>query len=145
VAQVALLHTAAVAARLGAILPSNVDIYVGKVDKADADITFPYLVLWPTPASRANDSLAGYTGGNASTRLQITGAGQTKDEALGVLDEATEALQGFTPTITGRSCGQIRMSGEDPAPIRVDPEHKTREGRDVFFGFIVVELSSSAS
>ena len=139
------LHAAAIAAILNAALPASVDVYVAKVDKADADLTYPYVVIWPPPARRPLDSLAGWTGGTVTTRTQITGAGTSDDEVLASLDRAAEALHGVTPTIAGRTCGQIQQADEQPNPITVDPTVKTTgtdPGRDIYMGFIIVQLSS---
>lgn len=127
---------------LRAALPDTVDVYLAKVDKADEDLRWPYLVLWPPPASRPIDSLEGYSG-QVVTRTQITGAGTTPDEVLAVLDRASAALHCVTPTILGRSCGWIRMSEDPPPPIAVDPDKKTYDGRDIYVGHVFAELAST--
>lgn len=129
---------------LRAALPETVDVYLAKVDKADADLTWPYLVLWPPPASRSVDSLDGYAG-QVNTRTQITGAGTTPDEVLAVLDRASAALHCVTPTIPGRSCGWIRIDEDPFPPIVVDPENKTYDGRDIYVGRIFAELTSTSA
>ncbi len=138
-------HLYAIHDLLAAVTPDNIDVYLSKVTKGDAEIRFPYIVIWPSAAQRRNDSLAGYTGGNATTRHQITAAGVTPDEVLDVLDLVTATLQGKTPTIPGRDCGQIRMPEDQPPPIAVDPDHKTPQGWDIYFAVISVDLSSTAA
>lgn len=126
-------------------LPETVDVYIANVDKADDDITYPYVVMWPPPPRRHIESLAGY-GGSLSTRTQITGAGTTVDEVLAVLDRAAEALHGVVPTIVGRSCGRIEVSeDEQPPPILVDPTHKTAQGRSIYTGVLFVHLYSTVA
>ncbi len=142
---VGLAHAKAIHELLDAVWPPAWDLYQGKVTASDAEIRYPYAVLWSTPVQRRNDSLAGYTGGSGSTRAQITGAGITPDEVLEVLDLVTATLQGVTPTIAGRACGQIRMPEDQPPPVAVDPENKTPDGYDVFFAVISVDLSSTAA
>ncbi|MFG1659080.1 hypothetical protein ACGFIY_21360 [Micromonospora chersina] len=125
-----------------AALPENVDVYLAKVDKADADLRWPYLVLWPAPVSRVVDSADGYAG-QVRTRTQITGAGTTPDEVLAVLDRASAALHCVTPAIPGRSCGWIRVDEDTFPSIVVDLENKTYDGRDIYTGFIFAELTST--
>lgn len=138
-------HAKALGALLKAALPTTHDVYVGKVDKSDEDITYPYAVLWTPPAWRGVDSLAGYSAGTVSTRAQITGVGTTHDEALSVLDRCSAALHGVTPSISGRTCGQVRMTDDRPAPVALDPTTKTRDGHDVYFSSLLVELLSVAA
>lgn len=137
-------HAQAVYDLLRAALPGNVDIYVAEVDKDDADLTWPYVVLWPPPARRLVGSVEG-TDDWVDTRMQITGAGTTKDEVLAVLDRSTAALHGVTPVIAGRECGQIRMPEDLTVPIRKDPTARTPDGRDVYMGIVFVNLSSVAA
>lgn len=141
------LHAAAIQVLVDAALPANVDVYLAKVNKADAELTWPYLVVWPPPARRPLDSLAGWTAGTVTTRTQLTAAGTSADEVLAVLDRAAEALHGVTPTIAGRTCGQIQQTDDQPPPVTVDPTVKTAgadPGRDIYMGFIIVLLSSVA-
>ena len=146
-ADISRLHAQAVFGLIRAALPMSVDVYLARINKPDSLITYPYLVLWPPPARRLNDSLHGWAGG-ATTRMQITGAGSSEDEVLAVLDRAADAVHGVTPTIAGRDCGQIRQPDDAPPPIVVDPEVKTpgdQPGRDIFVGFLFVDLHSTAA
>lgn len=137
------LHVEAQHDLLRAALPANIDVYIGKVGKGDADLRFPYLVLWPSPAARPVDGLDRYAG-RADTRTQITGAGTTVDEVLSVLDRASKALHCVTPTIPGRECGWIRMDEDTTASITVDPSATAPDGRNIYVGYLFADLYSTA-
>lgn len=119
------------------------DVYVAKVNKPDAEITYPHLVVWPPPVSRGATTLGGYDG-NATSTFQITGVGRTDDEVLAALDRAAAALHRRRPVIPGRRCGLITQVGEGgpPAP-QVDPEHRTADGQPVFFSFLQFRFLST--
>ncbi|MDG4792010.1 hypothetical protein O7626_40050 [Micromonospora sp. WMMD1102] len=131
------------AAAIGALLDTTTyPVYIGEVDTADDDLTYPHLVCWPPPASRPTTTLAGY-GGEASTTTQITAAGRDVREVLAALDRASAALHRRRPAIAGRRCSLITQipAAEPPQPER-DPDVSTPE-RPVFFSFIQVSLTSS--
>lgn len=136
------LHLLAFAGLITAALPDTVDLYTGRVSKPDSELRWPYLVLWPSAARRATPDLNGYAG-QVSTRTQITGAGTTIDEALAVLDRASEALHGVTPTIVGRDCGWIRVGEDVSGPTVAAPGEKTADGRDIYVGYLFAELTST--
>jgi hypothetical protein len=139
------LHATAVHALVQAAVPAGVRVYFGKVHTPDAEIAYPYLVVWPAPANRVDDALHGWAG-QLSTVTQLTAAGTTVDEVLAVLDRAATALQGVTPTITGRDCGPLRqIPGAGPPSPDVDPRVKTPAGRDIYFSYVLFEMHSTAS
>ncbi len=141
-------HALAIYGRLGVTVgaaPASTPVHYGEVTTPDALLVWPYLVVWPPPASRAVDSLDGRSGDSLSTVTQLTGAGTTVDEVLDVLDRAATALDGWTPTISGRSCDPVRQNPDDqPPPPQQDPQVRTPDGRPVFFSLINVRLFSVA-
>ncbi len=138
-------HALAVHALLDAALPSGTDVYYGRVTKPDADLTWPYLVVWPPPAARPDDALSGRSGDRVTTSIQITAAGTTVDEVLDVLDRAAAALDWAVPTISGRVCNPVRQAEDDvPPPPAEDPQVRTPDGRPVLTSYITVRLTSVA-
>jgi hypothetical protein len=117
-------------------------VYIGEVTADDDELEYPYLVLWPPPATRPTTTLAGY-GGEATTTTQITAAGRDAREVITALDRASAALHRRRPVIAGRRCSLISQvpAVEPPQPER-DPDVSTPE-RPVFFSFIQVSLTSS--
>lgn len=118
-------------------------VYVGEVTTAEADIAYPYLVVWPPPATRPTNTMAGYDGA-ATTTTQITAAGTTTDEVLTALDRAAAALHRRRPTIFGRRCGLITQlpTAEPPQPQR-DDRVNTPTGRPVFYAPLLFSLYST--
>ena len=138
------MHALAIHDLLRAAVPVEVDVYNGRVDKADADLTWPYLVVWSQPGTRDMDSLAGYTGGGVRTVTQVTAAGTTVDEVLAWLDRAAGALHGVCPIIAGRDCGLIgQLPGTQPPQPRPDPRVKTAAGNSILFSFALFGLFST--
>lgn len=137
-------HAKTIRDLLVAAVPANVDVYLAKVDATDADLTFPYLVVWPPPGSRTVDSLAGYAG-NLTTITQVTGVGATDDEALAICDRAAVALHCVTPVITGRTCSWVTQVDDQLPPIALDPDNKTAGGGDIYYGVLSFRLTSTAA
>ena len=109
-------HAAAIHGLIRSAVPSTVDVYLGKVDKADADLHLPLpgdLAAPGNPQRRLPRPL----GRHLRTTTQITAAGTTVDEVLAALDRAADAMHCVTPTIPGRNCGQLRQL-EGAAPPR---------------------------
>lgn len=118
-------------------------VYVGEVTTAEADITYPYLVVWPPPVTRPTNLLNG-SDGAATTVTQITAAGTTTDEVLAALDRAGTALHRRRPNIIGRRCTPITQlpTAEPPQPGR-DDRVNTPTGRPVFFAPLLFSLYST--
>ena len=138
------MHQAAIVDRLNAqFAVEKYDVYDGQVTKAEDAVTYPYLVVWPQPATRPVITMAGYAG-EASTIAQITAAGTSPADVLAALDRASAALHRWTPTIAGRRCAPVTQQPATvpPAP---DPNVKTTDGGPVFYSYIVVSLYSSGA
>lgn len=120
-------------------------LFIGEVTAADEDLTFPYLVLWPPPATRHAATLNGY-GGEATTTTQITAAGRDVREVITALDRASALLHRRRPTIPGRRCGLItqQLDAAGPPQPQRDEQVSTPE-RPIFFSFLNFTLYSTAS
>jgi hypothetical protein len=117
-------------------------VYLGEVIDPDDQLAYPYLIVWPVPARRGVTSLDG-TGRQARTTLQITAVGQSPDEALAALDRVADALQGVTPTLPGRTAGQLRQPDDfAPPPVRQSDQMRTPSGRPPFIAVDQWELTS---
>lgn len=143
-------HAAALAAMLDAALAGLQTggawrVYVGEVTDPEAEVTYPYLVVWPPPAFRPTNTLAGYDGVARST-IQVTAAGTTVDEVLACLDRAATALHRRRPQIAGRRATPITQQpgATPPAPSRDDTVH-TADGRPVFYSFALYQVESTAA
>lgn len=141
-------HAAAIATMIeqavaGEAAAQGYRVYVGEVTTPEAEIEYPYYVVWPTPAMRPTNTLAGYDSAAAST-IQVTAAGTSPDEVLAALDRAAAGLHRKRPQITGRNCALLRQvpGAFPPAPTRDDQVH-TPDGRPVFFSFILLQLYST--
>lgn len=136
-------HAAAIAALLE---PLPYPVYMGEVTDADDALTYPYVVIWPPPATRQTVTLAGY-GGEATTTTQITASGRNVREVITALDRVSAALHRKRPTIVGRRCGlitQVEGAAGPPQPDR-DEQVRTEDGRPVFFSFHQFTLHSTRS
>lgn len=143
-------HGAALAAMLSAALAGEqaqgrYRVYVGEVTTPEAEITYPYLVVWPSPAYLPTNTMAGYDGAVRST-IQITAAGVSVDEVLAALDRVGVALHRRRPQITGRNCSPLTQlpGAVPPAPNRDEHVH-TPDGRPVFYSFALYQMQSTAA
>lgn len=118
-------------------------VYDGEVTTSEADITYPYLVVWASPVHRPTNLQAGYDGA-ATTTSQITAVGASIDEVLAALDRVGDALHRRRPTIVGRRCGPFTQvpGAEPPQPQRDDTVH-TPAGRPAFHSFALYSLYST--
>jgi hypothetical protein len=118
-------------------------VYLGEVTDDEADVRYPYLVVWPPPVMRPTNTLAGYDSAATST-IQVTAAGVSVDEVLAALDRAAAALHRRRPQITGRVCGLISQvpGAVPPAPQR-DDKVSTPAGRPVFYSFALFSMYST--
>lgn len=119
-------------------------VYVGKVTDAEADVKYPYYVIWPPPAMRPTNTMAGYDGAAQST-IQLTAAGITENDVLAALDRAAAGLHRVRPTIPGRACGAFRQvpGATPPAPLRED--RVNANGQPVFVAFALFDIYSTPS
>lgn len=122
-------------------------VHVGEVT-ADTDgqaphtPAYPYLVVWPPPATRPTVTLNGY-GGEATTTTQVTAAGLTAREAITALDRASAALHRKQPTIPGRRCTPItHVAGAGDGQPEQDNQAPVG-GRPVYVTFAQFTLHSS--
>lgn len=143
-------HAAVVVAMIEAAVAGEAQqdryrVYVGEVTDAEADVKYPYLVVWPPPAMRPTNTLAGYDSAAAST-IQVTAAGSSVDEVLAALDRAAAALHRRRPQIPGRVCGLItQVPGAFPPAPQRDDKVNTPTGRPVFYSFALFSLYSTAA
>lgn len=115
------------------------DVYYGEVDKPDAELTYPYLVLWPVPATRRRANLTG-TIAAPDTRFQLTGVGRTVDETGWVLDQAGEALQGARLAVAGYKAGLVWQTQVDQ-PITENTDLYTPDGSPTYRGVAIFRVS----
>lgn len=137
------MHAEGLAALLA---PLPCTLYIGEVTDADEDLTFPYLVLWPPPASRPTTTLNGY-GGEATTVTQLTASGASPREAITALDRAAALLHRRRPTIPGRRCSLISYTegAAGPPQPQPDPQARTPDGQPIYVTFALFTLHSSRS
>lgn len=99
-------------------------VYLGRPNIPDTALEWPYLIVWPPPASRPTVTMAGY-GGEATTTTQVTAAGRNVDETITAIDRASAALHRQRPTIVGRRCGLISQLPDVPGPPSPDRDDQT--------------------
>lgn len=121
-------------------------LYIGAVTDADDTLVYPYLVLWPPPATRPAVTLNGY-GGEATTVTQLTATGRTPRETITALDRASALLHRRRPTIPGRRCSLITYTEGAAAPPQPqpDPQARTPDGQPIYVTFALFTLHSSRS
>ena len=120
-------------------------VYDGEVTTDETQTVYPYLVVWPPPAMRPVNTLAGYDGAATST-IQVTAAGSSVDEVLAALDRAAAALHRRRPQIPGRVCALIsQVPGATPPAPQRDDRVNTPDGRPVFFSFALFSIYSTAA
>lgn len=143
-------HAAAVTAMIRVAIAGEAQggrykVYEGEVTDDEADVKYPYLIVWPPPVMRPTNTLAGYDGCATST-IQVTAAGSSPDEVLAALDRAAAALHRRRPQITGRVCAPItQVPGAVPPQPQRDDQVNTPAGRPVFFSFALFSLYSTAA
>lgn len=120
-------------------------VYLGEVTDPEDTIGYPYLVVWPPPADRPSNTLAGYDS-QATTLTQVTAAGTTVDEVLAALDRVAALLHRQRPTVAGRRCTPLRQipGAGPPQPLR-DPRVRTVDGRPIYHSIALYELHSTAT
>jgi hypothetical protein len=130
----------AVQALVEAALPDR-DVFYGKVTRPDAELTFPYIVVWVIPSMRVRANLTGSIAAPDS-RVQLTGVGRDPDEVCWVLDHAAAALHGSKPDLgEGWRPGRIwEMPIEQP--VSKNEDLFTPEGSPTYRGVSMFRLSS---
>ncbi len=140
------MHARVISERLQAVLgipPAGIPVYLGGVQGVkDADLKYPYLVVWASPGRRERDALGGHSG-QITTRTRVIGVGSSDDEALAVLDRAGAALHCWTPTLAGRNWGLCTQGDEMPEFADKDPTATTPTGRPIWEAGLWFELSST--
>ena len=143
-------HAAAVKALIevavaGEAQDGRYQVFMGEVTTPEDQTVYPYYVVWPPPAMRPINTLAGYDGAATST-IQVTAAGTSVNEVLAALDRAAAGLHRRRPHIPGRVCCPISQvpGAAPPAPQRDDQVH-TPDGRPVFYSFSLFSLYSTAA
>ena len=79
----------------------DLDVFYGRVTTDDADLTYPYVVVWVIPSQRLRVNLTGSIA-SPDSRVQLTGVGRSPDEVTWVLDHASAALHGKRPNLGDR-------------------------------------------
>lgn len=134
-------HATVIHALLNAV--GDYTVYLGGVTDTDADLTYPYLVVWPPPGARTRTDLAG-SSSDLTTVTQITAVGRDAVEVLAALDRVAVALQGVRPTLDGRAAGQIHQAEDfTPPPVVQSDASRTADGRPVFRGVAMYRLHST--
>lgn len=140
------MHANAIAKRLAQTLgvaPMSTPVHLGGVQGIpDADLKYPYLVVWAAPGRRERDALGGY-GGQVTTRTRVIGVGTSDDEALAVLDRAGAVLHCWTPTDPGRNWGMCTQGDDMPESADKDATATTPAGRPIWEAGLWFELSST--
>lgn len=122
--------------------PWNYQTFVGKVTVTDDELNYPYLIVWPAPATRDQVNLSGNLY-DATTITQLTAVGRDTDEAVAVLDQAAALLQGVRPTVPGRLPGLIRQVGA--LPPRETDQSRTPDGQPYLLAVALFSLNSTAA
>lgn len=105
---------------------ANCRAYLGE---APATVTYPYVVVHAGPGM--TDGTVGDRLRDMIQDLQTTCVGSTAEQALGLVDLVSSALDKVAPTVTGRSSHPMWMS-TNPMPVRRDDSLIN----PVFFGVI---------
>lgn len=120
---------------------SGYTVYVIEVTAADP-LTYPYLVLHPTPGTAQVSSLAG----DSPDRMwswQVTAVGRDWTETATAVDRARAAILDVRLVVNGRAYGLISERLTDQ-PIREDPTSRDpAAGRPVFYGIAQFEVLSA--
>jgi hypothetical protein len=133
-------HAAATVALIEAGVPAGYRVYLGGVADDEADITYPYLVVWPPPASRTPVNLTKSVS-VLTTVLQVTAVGHDRDEVLAALDRVADALQGRRPVMDGRKAGLFEQVG-DTSPVTEDNKIRSPQGTPVVSGAVLFAVQS---
>lgn len=134
-------------AQLGAEVAVYLDRVPGDAEPNDDAVggrgpSYPYALFWSTPSAPWSpaERLAGW-GGEVTTTTQVTVAGLSEADVLGVADRLTRALHRRKPKLAGRVPGDIEQDG---APGRPQPDPvRTPDGRLVFTTVLFFLLHSS--
>lgn len=99
------------------LTPTGYPVYLGEVTAADADLEFPYLVVWMPPVARSATGLDAVSTQHDVT-FQVSVAGRDEDETLAAADRAAAALVDQIPTVAGRLFNQIEqlLINQPPRP-----------------------------
>lgn len=122
----------ALAAAVATLLaPTGYLVEVGEVATADADLTYPYLVVWPPPVNRSATALDA-----ASTQqdvtFQVTAVGRDIDETLAAADRAAAALVDKVPVVAGRLFNLVQQVPLNQAPLPDPTSRDPATQRPVF-------------
>lgn len=102
-----------------AALPT-IQYHYGGVKVADSELTYPYLVHWPAPATGEVANLAG-TLVPVMNHVRFVACGTSVDEVMTLLDRVGTALRGKRPVIEGWGCGFIReLPSQQPISENTD-------------------------
>ncbi len=122
-------HTDAI---LALYTPCQYDVFLVEVTKADADLTYPYVCVYPDPGVAALNSLAAATS-DLTIGWQVTAVGRDPTETLAALDRTRMASHGVRPFVGGRTCSLVTQEA-GVQPVRRDPvAHDPATARPVFY------------
>jgi hypothetical protein len=116
-------------------------VYLGEVTDSDDDITYPYLVVWPPPATSGRENLTGNLL-RATTRTQISVIGQDVHETLAALDRAGQLLNSKRPVVAGRVCTQLELTATSGPPEPNSTVRTTPGGKPTHRAFAIYSLTS---
>lgn len=114
-AQISRPFQLAVKAMVEAAVPAF-GYHYGGVQVPDDQLTYPYIVQWPVPATGHIANL----GGNLIPRMndvRFVVCGKDTDEVLWALDELGAALRGKKPLIDGWGCNFIHEIPGENQPV----------------------------
>lgn len=122
----------ALAAAVATLLaPTGYLVEVGEVVTADADLTYPYLVVWPPPVNRSATGLDA-TSTQQDVTFQVTAVGRDIDETLAAADRAAAALVDRVPVVAGRLFNQVQQVPLNQAPLPDPTSRDPATQRPVF-------------
>ncbi len=106
-------------------------VYDGKVDVDEAAkvirVPMPYLVFWSSPGYDRDERQSGQVGGRVK-EFQLTGVGETREQAQWILDRARGVLS------RKRIDGHLIRRSEANVPIRRDDDYTRPGNGPIFYG-----------
>lgn len=118
------------------------EVFVGRPNRLDSELTYPHLIVWPSPANRQQVNLTA-SSASPESLIQITAIGRDPDEAMTALDRAAAALQGRKPplNIAGWRPGRVK---EQPVnqPASKNEELSTPDGQPTYRAWSLFRIRS---
>lgn len=111
-----------------------------EVDKAAKVISvpLPYIAYFSSLGYDHDERLGGRVGGRVK-QFQLTGVGQTREQAGWVLERGREALSRKRPMVNSQPAGLILL--RDSMQVRRDDEYTRPGGKPLFYGVEQYEVA----